>query len=243
MISLPMSRLLLRAAKAKSLGEVLCLGRQHVEIPREGLIERAQEEGLELTGDLPAVCDDHALFRALGARSLQSLDRSGYEGADIVADLNEAIVPEFDGKFDYIVDGGTFDHLFNLPAAFANVVRMLKEHGRIIHWNAASNYTGMAYLKYSADIFYDYYMSNGFASCTCHLAVCDLAEMHEPLELHRWTGHNGLFRTPRSVMIIVEAQKSPAASWNRIPTQQYYRDESLPQGQNVPPFQMVEILR
>jgi hypothetical protein len=198
---------------------------------------------LRLPADIPPVCDDHALFRVLGANSLTSLDRSPYEGADIVADLNEEADPRFHGRFDYIVDGGTFDHLFNLPVAFANVVRMLTDHGRVIHWNAASNYTGMAYLKYSADIFYDYYMSNGFASCVCHLAVCDLLEMHEPLELHKWTGQNGLFRTAKSVMIVVEAQKSPKATWNRIPTQQYYRDESLPQKQNVPPFCLAETLR
>src|SRR5437763_3852117 len=59
--------------------------------------------------------DDIALFRALGFTSVESLDASDYEGADIVWDLNKAVPDSLKAKYDVVFDGGTSEHVFNFP--------------------------------------------------------------------------------------------------------------------------------
>ena len=48
------------------------------------------------------------------------MDASAFEGANFVHDLNNPIPEELHCKYDAVVDGGTLEHVFNVPVAFAN---------------------------------------------------------------------------------------------------------------------------
>jgi hypothetical protein len=57
------------------------------------------------------------VFKSLGARSMASLEASAFEGAKFVHNLNQPVGNEFKQRFDLVYDGGTFEHVFNFPAA------------------------------------------------------------------------------------------------------------------------------
>ncbi|HLY65657.1 MAG TPA: hypothetical protein VKU60_08985, partial [Chloroflexota bacterium] len=57
---------------------------------------------------------DHAFFKLLGLTELHAMDVSNYEGADIVADLNQPVDSKFDDHFNAIIDSGTIEHVFNI---------------------------------------------------------------------------------------------------------------------------------
>jgi hypothetical protein len=87
-------------------------------------------------------CEWHAepLFRQLGAAEVHSLDVSDYEGADILWDLNQPILPELEARFTVLFDGGSLEHVFNAPVALMSYMRMVRPGGHLLLALPANNY-------------------------------------------------------------------------------------------------------
>jgi len=105
---------------------------------------------------------DFPLFKSLGFDHVDSIDDNNYEGCTIVHDMNKEVPPELQGRFDAIYDGGTSEHIFNLPRAFANYAKMLKVSGRIIHSLPSSNYLDHGLYMFTPNLFLEYYSANGW---------------------------------------------------------------------------------
>lgn len=253
MIVPTLARLLVREHLYKPIGgKVLTLGRQTIAMSYQQVIELLQQEGYELPERVlrqTAITYDHetggakelgrkrgvnyitdgTFFGLLGIKELFTLDVSGYEKADIVHDLNMPIPESLCGQFDFIIDGGTFDHLFDIRVAFENVVKLLRTGGRVFQWNAASNCTGAAYLSFGPDLFYDYYVLNQFADCKVYVVEVDSLGQSEAWEFYQFEGARTYahFQSDRIQMVIVLAEKGPHSTWDRMPIQAQYRDADL----------------
>ena len=59
-----------------------------------------------------AYCE--TLMEKLGFGPMEAMDFSGFEGATILHDLNKPPAPELENQFDFIFDGGTIEHVFNV---------------------------------------------------------------------------------------------------------------------------------
>ena len=227
-------------------GKVLTLGRQTIAMSYEQVIELLQQEGyiipkiilseVEPTYDQSTrggkgtrSIDDKTFFKLLGIKDVLTMDVSDYENADIIHDLNRPIPESLYEQFDFIIDGGTFDHLFDVRVAFENVVKLLKPGGRIFQWNAASGFTGAAYLSFGPDLFYDYYVLNQFADCKVYIAEVDSLSQGEAWEFYEFEGADvyAQFQSNRIQMVVVLAEKGPYSTWDRIPVQAQYRDAYL----------------
>lgn len=227
-------------------GRVLCLGRQTVQMTHQEAIKLIQNEGyiipaerIKETSELQdkstrvgkgkQYISDIAFFKLLGIDDMESMDISEYEHATIIHDLNKPVPKNLEDKYDFIVDGGTFDHLFDLKTVFMNVNKMLKKDGRVFQWNAASNFTGAAYLSFGPDLFLDYFLLNRFADCKVWLA--ELKDRGQPskwnfYELEMVSDYYRL-RSKHYLLTVVLAEKCPNTTWNKIPTQSHYRDQEL----------------
>ena len=64
-------------------------------------------------------------FGSIGFKNIGSIDNSNYEGATYIHNLNYPILEEFKNKYDYIYDGGTTEHIFNIPQVFENIIEKL----------------------------------------------------------------------------------------------------------------------
>jgi SAM-dependent methyltransferase len=103
-------------------------------------------------------------FRMLGARTVDSLDASPFEGATIVHDLNCPIRPELHRAFDAVVDGGSLEHVFNFPVALQSCMEMVKVGGHLIVITPANNYCGHGFYQFSPELFFRVLSDrNGFA--------------------------------------------------------------------------------
>jgi SAM-dependent methyltransferase len=142
----------------RALGRTLMLGRQgfHIAAQSRALaqtilqkydpavsLDRVQPEGAPF-------CD--GLFRYLGSTSLSALDASAFEGADIVHDLNLPVPETLHRAFDTIFDGGTIEHIFDIPAVFRNVRNMLAPGGLFLSVNAANNQLGHGLYQFSPEL-------------------------------------------------------------------------------------------
>ena len=103
------------------------------------------------------------MLRQLGFSSVASLDISDFEGADILYDLNSPEPPaELRDSADLILDGGTIEHVFNVPNALKACHAMLKVGGRIVHLTPASNYIDHGFYSFSPTLYHDWYTANGY---------------------------------------------------------------------------------
>jgi len=168
------SLLLDEARRRPFSGSVVTLGRQHVYFTNNMLAERASRAGVRLTAakvtphrepDLAkrGFMSDDSFLAALGFTESVRIDVSDYEAAEEVFDLNAAETPpHLAGRFDAVLDSGTIEHVFHVPNALANLCRLVKPGGRIIHFTPASNHLDHGFWMFSPTVFQDYYATNGF---------------------------------------------------------------------------------
>ncbi len=166
-------------------GRTLMLGRQglHVErddpigvniIARRGVCERLQD----LAG-ADNYCEP--LFRLLGATDVSSMDMSAFEGADIVHDLNRPVDDVFHEAFDTIFDGGTLEHVFDFPAAIANVKSMLRVGGLFLAATTANNFLGHGFYQFSPELMWRVFGSgSGFE--VVKMLLCEATGMPTMVE-------------------------------------------------------------
>jgi SAM-dependent methyltransferase len=93
-------------------------------------------------------------LRLLGAREVSALDVSGYEGAEIVHDLNEPVPAELERRFDVVFDGGSLEHVFDVPTALRSYMRMVRPGGRLIVATMANNHCGHGFYQLSPELFF-----------------------------------------------------------------------------------------
>lgn len=166
-------------------GDVLFIGRQTVYFSPQDLARRLRDHCKEvdeaaievdrstlnrnLAGELAT---DRSIFRALGvpAERIKALDVSGYEGAEVIHDLNQPIPDALRASADFIVDGSTLDNVFDPAMALRNYAELLRPGGRLIAVNAW-NLRDSAYTACSPSWYLDYFVANGFADCKVYVCV------------------------------------------------------------------------
>lgn len=144
------------------------LGRQNLHIDKKTYAEEALRFGLDSAAS--AVNSAFSSFPyadgflyLMGAKELTTIDASNYEGASVIVDLNTPIPNDLVDRFSVVIDGGTIEHIFNVPCAFSNVAKMLKQGGHFISVNGANNFMGHGFYQFSPELLYrTFSMENGF---------------------------------------------------------------------------------
>lgn len=257
MLSEGMCRLILNEYAYRPFQHVLTLGYLREGISKRRMKELFQEQNIPYKGSLLDYTEktrtkmrshvpgrmkqrfnrplDKSIWENLGIPDCDCMDISPYEQANIVHDLNYPVPEHLHENYDLIIDNGTFDHLFDVKTCFQNVFHMLKPDGRIIQWNAASNFVGYALLSFSPELFYDYYVANNFVDCDIYLFATDTIGQRENWELWAYTAGMNRQCLPfsdgnRFVGVIVVAEKGMDSTCDVFPTQgQYARDEGYTQ--------------
>jgi hypothetical protein len=99
----------------------------------------------------------------IGVRVLDTIDKSDYEGASIIHDLNQPVSPELWEKYDSVVEAGSLEHIFNFPIAIANLMRMVKVGGTVFLTTVANNLCGHGFYQFSPELLYRIFSpENGF---------------------------------------------------------------------------------
>lgn len=149
--------------------KILMLGKQIIYIDSVQMFILANRMGIKLTtGDFIKEdkhnhIDAYSFFQCLGFLEVHAMDISDYEEADIIFDLNCANLPKnLNNQFDYIVDGGTLEHVFNVPNALENITKMLKVGGKVFHYLPASDYINHGFYSFSPSLLNSFYEENGF---------------------------------------------------------------------------------
>ncbi|MBK5934213.1 hypothetical protein C8N32_10261 [Rhodovulum imhoffii] len=109
-------------------------------------------------------------FERLGFEQVDSLDISDFEGASIIVDLSQPVPDQLHGKFDVIYDGGTCEHIFDLPTAYRNIDRMLKVGGVLIGHSPCNNWINHGFFQICPETVYGFWeKSMGYELLECRL--------------------------------------------------------------------------
>jgi hypothetical protein len=179
--------------------------------------------------------DEHLLPK-LGANPIIAVDASSYEGAGIVHDFNNPIASEHHGCFDTLLEFGSLEHIFNLPVAIANMMRMLRVGGRLVSLCPANNWLGHGFYQIGPELpFRVYQPENGFRLASVTLT----GQSAEPIELTDQGAHgirNEIGGTASQNYVITIAEKiSDTEPFRRWPQQGDYQ-HAWEIHQSVPPL-------
>lgn len=121
------------------------------------------------------------LFRKLGFGEIETMDFASYEGPSIEQDLNLPVPKKLHNQFDFIFDGGTIEHVFNVPQALMNVYYMLKPGGRFISANGMNGWTGHGMYQFSPELVWTFWKRKAQCVVHCCLGIAKIPGKHKML--------------------------------------------------------------
>lgn len=165
-------------ARLAPLGKVLTIGRQSMSVPAEALLKQFGDA-------VPAVGFCEPLLMALGADDVESVDYSDYESATHIADMSHPI--SLAAEYDTVIDSGSLEHVFDVAAAFRNVIGFCKVGGHILHVLPVNNLSGHGFWQFSSDLMYSIYSeANGFSGTqVCYASSLDHSRWYKVPEARR----------------------------------------------------------
>lgn len=164
-IATPFAKLLVKArSEDTEFGDTVTIGRQSLSVPRRELRKMVamleQEIHYEPPNDGFA---DKFIETFLGGRSVEAIDYSDYQQADIIHDLNLPVPGELVNKYDALIDGGSLEHIFDVKQVLTNYMNLIKPGGNIFIYTTANNLCGHGFYQFSPELFYRVFEpENGF---------------------------------------------------------------------------------
>lgn len=250
-------RLILREHKKEPFtGRILTLGRLAVLATVDRVLDLFAEEKVvpcplgetdvrtnipgmrESKGKKSGFTSDLAFFKLLGVDTVETLDISAYENADHIHDLNGPVPGHLADRFDAIFDFGTTEHIFDTREALANISRMLKPGGRVLHLVPATNRIGHGYHMFSPCLFHDYYWANKFVGCEAYLVESSSgipSFVKWKLFKYEYNSDSSIatsFKSAKAVGVFFVARKTAESSAGRVPNQYQFMDTFFSAGQS-----------
>lgn len=167
------ARFLLDAAKnGVVFDNCVMLGRQEMHLAPRQLEEVFRRLSIPVSADeAEAIVENsgdrgyaESFLKKCGAQTVTSFDNSDYEGATFVQDMNRDVPDAYHARFDCVLDSGTLEHVFNIPVALQNCMRMVKPGGHFLSIAPCNNFMGHGFYQFSPELFYGVLSErNGFS--------------------------------------------------------------------------------
>ncbi|MEM9499612.1 MAG: class I SAM-dependent methyltransferase [Pseudomonadota bacterium] len=155
------------------------------------------------------------LLKLLGFGDVETMDFSDYQGATLLHDLNRLPAQELENQFDLIIDGGTTEHVFNIPVALEGLYRMLSPGGRLISVNGLNGWYSHGMYQFTPELVWTFW----HRACNCRVHDCrgvpqrpDQGYDHVVFEDPGQTGRRLRLRDkigPGRTYLVYEIEKTP----------------------------------
>lgn len=120
-------------------------------------------------------------LKTLGFGDVESMDVSDFEKATLIWDLNEPVPAALHGQFDFIFDGGTIEHIFNVPVAFESVHSMLRVGGRFVAATPLNGWPGHGIYQFGPELVWSYW--HRVKNCKVHACRALSRDSDDRLEI------------------------------------------------------------
>jgi hypothetical protein len=197
-------------------GNLLTLGRQEIDITADSVKQKYKTSG--------ACAEPESFFNFLGFSSSRSIDISRKDEADIIHDLNTKIPDELKQEFDFVIDGGTMEHLFNIGVVMTSIVEMLQVGGTVIHLNQTQGYCNHGFYNFQPTFYYSFYQANHFNNMECLIVEYLNQEKTEVRVIGVPNYNNMNFHSPNNCLIMFKAVKQEDIHTVKFPNQEFYHN-------------------
>jgi hypothetical protein len=108
-----------------------------------------------------------------GFAATDCLDVPGCEHPpEILHDLNDRIALDLHCNYDFVMDPGTLEHVFDQRICLENIADALKLGGTVCHLVPVYSYNG-GYYSINPNVLHDFYGANGFDSLKAYIIMWD----------------------------------------------------------------------
>ena len=231
-----LSLLLAEHKRDPFMGPVLTYGVQGMNLPLGAatwLFEHAgitpDVRGLDLDRGDDEIINFARFVRMLGLGDVTVLDISAYEGAGLLLNLNDPLPEAHHGKFGFVLDGGTLEHVFDMRQGIKNTADLLAPGGRVYHLSPLNNYVNHGFTQIQPTFYHDYYTANGFED------IRGLLVLHprDNYSTQKWNfinydhevmgGTNSMFAANETQMALYfTARKTVTSTSDKVPVQSYF---------------------
>jgi len=236
-ISKSLARFLVRKHKEQKFsGKLLALGKQFIYATHDEIVDIFRQEDSSYCYVVPQLqniskekkhqnfIDDLTFFKMLGFDSVHSLDISSYQGAEILWDLNKPIPGDLEKSFDFILNGGTIEHVFDIRQCLDNLSNALKMGGTIFHVAPVDGYLDHGFVQPSPKLFHSYYKSNSFEE-VCSILIENTVDKVNYDKWNYWEWNAKIARrffiSERPLMFIYAAKKNNLSTVGVIPIETF----------------------
>jgi len=202
-------QLILKSGRyVKNKKNMLTLGRQGIHISKAELnffLDLYKVSYLKNRYD-GGYCEN--LFKDLGFENIDSIDNSNYEDATIIHNLNFKIPDNFK-KYDYIFDGGTSEHIFNIPQLCENIINLLNIGGIYVLQIPNNNLSGHGMYQFSPEFYLSVFNKKyGMEIREIYLALKD-TKVNKWINVNSYNGYRNLtkFNSLNEVNILAIIEK------------------------------------
>lgn len=163
------------------------------------------------------------LLRMLGAEEVSSIDKSAYEDASIIHDMNQPIPNSLRGTFSVVIDGGSLEHVFDFPTAVRNCMSMIQPGGHFLGMTPANNRMGHGFYQFSPELLFRIFSKdNGFVVQHMLLTETSSKKWYEILD-SEVIQQRVEIKNYRPTYIYIQAKKLETASiFSSLPQQSDY---------------------
>lgn len=149
-----------------------------------------------------------AFFKNMGYAVTDSIDNSAYENATIIHNLNLPL--RFQGnQYNYVLDGGTIEHIFNCPQVCENIINVMEVGGIYCSVTVNNNFSGHGIYQFSPEFFLSAFTPKyGMEVLELYLAEVN-ADREQWIDVKSFNGwrNNTQINTQNSVYIIAIIRK------------------------------------
>jgi len=152
--------LLMSSRRGARFDRSLCLGRLNLSLSKSMLMRAFREFGFSTSErEIESLFTEssgyaESFLMKIGAKTVQSVDATDYEDATEQHDLNDGLPASLRCSFDAVIDGGTLEHVFNLPAALKASMDAVKVDGYFFSFTQCNNAMGHGFYQLSPELFY-----------------------------------------------------------------------------------------
>jgi hypothetical protein len=208
-------KFLMFASRKKPLGRVATIGRAGLHVQKAKL---KTIMNLDNEIDYGGYCENFLRVH-FGAVTVESFDKSNYENATHIVDMNRPI--RIDVTYDTVIDGGCLEHIYNVPQALENISKLCAQDGQIIHVLPANNLCGHGFWQFSPELFFSLYSEiNGYEETQVFLA--DVMNEREWYEVRRpQNGKRVEIVSSASVFVMVRTKRRGSFSHSNVDQSDY----------------------
>lgn len=101
-------------------------------------------------------------YLGISEKDYYDVDKFDFDKPKIIHDLEKPFPQKYHNFFNFILDSGTLEHIFDIKAVMENIVKAVRIKGYVLQMIPASNFLNHGFYQFSPTFFYDFYTSNGF---------------------------------------------------------------------------------